>query len=353
MPYTNLHFVGEKARIAWLGYCHNRAGFISASNARAIAEAIDVSQVDHVFLRLPIAMSGFHPSAFDTGNASVSVLVLGTTASLRYEVIFTHTRSMQRSAGHASELIATAREAFKRTLHHGESPNWMQRDPAPSPPCSAPPAGSASAAAARPVRLVTLGVGLSNRRAVRIGSAYQCSSLPDYVGEYDECAGECSDPEPWSLLSEAEVRAEMTSPAGEVLRRAMQAAADQPHSLHQTVDESSDMRIIEPLIENGIIGRSSNERSASASTVLTGQTGAMQNTNGRKEWSSEEDVIIMAEVARVGQKWRVITAKLPGRTDDAVRNRWQRLTTATAHRRRAAIANSRRRRRRPLSVRAP
>ena len=45
----------------------------------------------------------------------------------------------------------------------------------------------------------------------------------------------------------------------------------------------------------------------------------------RKEWSLTEDDLIRHGVQRLGCKWRVIAAQLPGRSDDAVRNRWSRL----------------------------
>ena len=45
----------------------------------------------------------------------------------------------------------------------------------------------------------------------------------------------------------------------------------------------------------------------------------------RKEWSLAEDDLIRHGVQRLGCKWRVIAAQLPGRSDDAVRNRWSRL----------------------------
>ena len=45
----------------------------------------------------------------------------------------------------------------------------------------------------------------------------------------------------------------------------------------------------------------------------------------RKEWSAEEDALIRSGVEKLGCRWRVIAAQLPGRSDDAVRNRWSRL----------------------------
>lgn len=45
----------------------------------------------------------------------------------------------------------------------------------------------------------------------------------------------------------------------------------------------------------------------------------------RQEWSLAEDELILEYVRNLGCKWRMIAAQLPGRSDDAVRNRWNRL----------------------------
>jgi len=42
-------------------------------------------------------------------------------------------------------------------------------------------------------------------------------------------------------------------------------------------------------------------------------------------WTSTEDLAILATVRRLGTQWPRIAAQLPGRTPDAVRNRWHRL----------------------------
>ena len=59
-------------------------------------------------------------------------------------------------------------------------------------------------------------------------------------------------------------------------------------------------------------------RSLTRSTVCCG-------AQVRRPWLSAEDQIIMEGVKRTGFKWRNIAALLPGRSDDAVRNRWNRL----------------------------
>lgn len=48
----------------------------------------------------------------------------------------------------------------------------------------------------------------------------------------------------------------------------------------------------------------------------------------RKEWTAEEDATIRSHVQLFGCKWRRIAALLPGRSDDSVRNRWNRLQAA-------------------------
>ena len=59
----------------------------------------------------------------------------------------------------------------------------------------------------------------------------------------------------------------------------------------------------------------------------------------RKEWSSQEDETIRKGVEQLGCRWRVIASQLPGRSDDAVRNRWSRLQE-TARAREGAIGSS-------------
>eukprot|EP00316_Scyphosphaera_apsteinii_P009644 CAMPEP_0119314998 /NCGR_PEP_ID=MMETSP1333-20130426/34148_1 /TAXON_ID=418940 /ORGANISM="Scyphosphaera apsteinii, Strain RCC1455" /LENGTH=242 /DNA_ID=CAMNT_0007320213 /DNA_START=49 /DNA_END=777 /DNA_ORIENTATION=- len=49
----------------------------------------------------------------------------------------------------------------------------------------------------------------------------------------------------------------------------------------------------------------------------------------RKEWAAWEDDAIRVAVHELGMRWRAIAARLPGRSDDAVRNRWARLRSSS------------------------
>lgn len=56
---------------------------------------------------------------------------------------------------------------------------------------------------------------------------------------------------------------------------------------------------------------------------LGGDSG--RNVIDRQAWSAEEDAAILRSVQVHGLKWRLVAADLPGRSDDAVRNRWKRI----------------------------
>ena len=45
----------------------------------------------------------------------------------------------------------------------------------------------------------------------------------------------------------------------------------------------------------------------------------------RVSWSSHEDQVIVKAVQELGPRWTSVAARLPSRTDQAVRNRWNRL----------------------------
>lgn len=72
-----------------------------------------------------------------------------------------------------------------------------------------------------------------------------------------------------------------------------------------------------------------------------GGEGAGKDAN-RKEWAAWEDEAIRTGVLQMGSRWRVIAAALPGRSDDAVRNRWSRLLHGSSGTRGPAAPRARR-----------
>lgn len=62
----------------------------------------------------------------------------------------------------------------------------------------------------------------------------------------------------------------------------------------------------------------------------------------RKQWSKSEDELIRSMVDSIGFRWRQIAARLPGRSDDAIRNRWARLNPQSANTLRAPATTHRR-----------
>ena len=80
----------------------------------------------------------------------------------------------------------------------------------------------------------------------------------------------------------------------------------------------------------GAVGFSVEHGQSAMSMSLVPAPLAAGSRNGpeRKEWTTAEDEIIQSGVAKFGCKWRRIAEQLPGRSDDAVRNRWNRLKEA-------------------------
>ena len=78
---------------------------------------------------------------------------------------------------------------------------------------------------------------------------------------------------------------------------------------------------------------------ASASSILMHVPGESSHIGGgsgrnlaeRLSWSLEEDAQIVASVREHGCKWRLIASMLNGRSDDAVRNRYNRVKDLPVH----------------------
>jgi len=59
--------------------------------------------------------------------------------------------------------------------------------------------------------------------------------------------------------------------------------------------------------------------------------GCGRNLASRSAWSVEEDALVVRSVREHGCRWRQIAALLPGRSDDAIRNRWKRVRYLPEH----------------------
>ena len=79
-------------------------------------------------------------------------------------------------------------------------------------------------------------------------------------------------------------------------------------------------------------GGPTHKRSRSTSHKVSGSYSRMLEPADEKKdvamWAQEEDLLILKLVGEIGKRWSTIAAQLPGRTDNGVRNRWNRLDKA-------------------------
>ena len=68
-------------------------------------------------------------------------------------------------------------------------------------------------------------------------------------------------------------------------------------------------------------------RGTGQGTAQPGRSQPKPGGDGKQGWTEEEDAQIVSTVLEIGEKWSKVAAELPGRTDEAVRNRHKLLQT--------------------------
>ena len=103
-------------------------------------------------------------------------------------------------------------------------------------------------------------------------------------------------------------------------------ASAQPPAVGAKEVVSASRDLADGLVRQSLDAEAAREASRASMTAtsveMPASTGKRRRRNG---WSSEEDGQIIAGYNRYGPRWRAISAGLPGRSDDAVRNRWLRI----------------------------
>ena len=126
----------------------------------------------------------------------------------------------------------------------------------------------------------------------------------------------------------ASARHEMISEAPLAIAHPHDALAPQPHAPGPAAAPSFDMNMnftsLAPASRG--YGTSGGARAlCNMTTMSTLGGGSGRNLAERKEWAVSEDRQICKSVRRHGFKWRLVAADVPGRSDDAVRNRYNRI----------------------------
>ena len=237
-------------------------------------------------------------------------------------------------------LTNTEQMMANRQLQHGVVQAQQAAKPPQGPPFLAPSAATAAATHA------TDG-GATSSRSPRVQGAHTAAAAAAAAAsqlmhaEAEACSlargGACKpgaiNRKPWSRQEDNAIRA-LVSKLGQRWR------VIAPHLAGRSDDSVRNRwkRISEEGDENGVVAATSDsglphldyprgpiKPPTKQSTASSSSASAGTGESGRASWSRTEDQVIVRAVQELGPRWSAVAARLPSRTEQAVRNRWNRL----------------------------
>uniref|UniRef100_A0A6V2SSD8 Uncharacterized protein n=1 Tax=Emiliania huxleyi TaxID=2903 RepID=A0A6V2SSD8_EMIHU len=111
------------------------------------------------------------------------------------------------------------------------------------------------------------------------------------------------------------------------------SAGDVQDLLSFLVDDDAGEELLRPALMETRPSSSGSDSGVEPATKPTGKKAPSKREKKEIDsWTADEDALILRLVEQHGKRWSKIAATLPGRTDNGVRNRWNRISRAAVQR---------------------